>query len=62
MSVPMAARSKVRTVFGRLNTGVVDSNPTGGTDVCPRFSVLLSCVSRGLASGRSSVHGALKTV
>jgi hypothetical protein len=36
----MAARSKGPTVFDRSNTGVVGSNPTRGTDVCPRFSLL----------------------
>jgi hypothetical protein len=49
--VPMAARSKARTVFDRSNTGIAGSNPTRGMDVCPRFSVLLSCVRRGLTSG-----------
>jgi hypothetical protein len=36
----MAERSKARTVFGHWNPGIVDSNPTRGMDVCPRFSVL----------------------
>jgi hypothetical protein len=29
-----------RTVFDRSNTGIADSNPDRGMDVCPRFSVL----------------------
>jgi hypothetical protein len=37
--VPMAARSKARTVFDRLNTGIAGSNPDGGMNVCPSFSV-----------------------
>jgi hypothetical protein len=38
--VPVAERSEARTVLGRLNTGIVGSNPTRGMDVCPRISVL----------------------
>jgi hypothetical protein len=37
-------RSKARTVFNRSNTGIVDSNPARGMDVCPRSSVLCSPV------------------
>jgi hypothetical protein len=48
----VAARSKARTVFDRLNIGIATSNPARGMDVCPRFfCVVLSCVGRGLASG-----------
>jgi hypothetical protein len=36
----MAARSKARTVFNHSNTGILDSNPARGMDLCPRFSVL----------------------
>jgi hypothetical protein len=36
----MAAWSESRTVFDRLNIGIVGSNPARGMDVCPRFSVL----------------------
>jgi hypothetical protein len=54
--VPMAARSKARTVFGRSNIGIIGSNPAQGMDVCPRFfCVVLSCVGRGLASVWSPV-------
>jgi hypothetical protein len=49
--VPMAAPSKTRTVFNLSNTGIMDSNPARGMDVCPRFSVLLSCVGSGLVTG-----------
>jgi hypothetical protein len=38
--VPIAARSKTRTVFKRSNTRIVGSNSSRGIDVCPRFSVL----------------------
>jgi hypothetical protein len=55
----VAARSKVRTVFDRLNTGIMGSKPARGMDVCPRFSVL---VGSGLATGRFSVQGVLPTV
>jgi hypothetical protein len=42
ISIPVAAWSKVRTVFGRSNSGIVGSNPTRGMDVYPLFSVLCS--------------------
>jgi hypothetical protein len=44
--ITMAARSKVRTVFARPNTGIVGSNPAWGMDICMCFySVfVLSCV------------------
>jgi hypothetical protein len=35
--ITAAARSKARTVFSRPNTGVMDSNPTRGMDVCVCF-------------------------
>jgi hypothetical protein len=38
--VPMAVRSKAHTVFDRSSTGIADSSPARGMDVCPRFSVL----------------------
>jgi hypothetical protein len=38
--VTLAARSKARNVFARLNTGIVGSNPARGMDVClPLFCV-----------------------
>jgi hypothetical protein len=43
--------------LGRLVAGIVGSNPAQGMDVCPRlFSVVLSCVGRGLATGWSLVQ------
>jgi hypothetical protein len=42
--VPMAERSEARTVFSRLNTEIVGSNPTRGIDVSAFFCVVLSCV------------------
>jgi hypothetical protein len=39
--VPVAARSKARTVFDRSNTGIACSNSARGMDVCPGF---LCCV------------------
>jgi hypothetical protein len=50
----MAARSKAWTVFARLNTGIVGSNPTWVMDVCLCAFILfvLSCVEgSGLARG-----------
>jgi hypothetical protein len=40
LPVPMAARCKARTVFGRSNTGIAGSNPAPVMDVCLRFFVL----------------------
>jgi hypothetical protein len=49
LPVTMAVRSKARNYFARTNTGIVDSNPTQGLDVCPRFSVfVLPYVGSGL--------------
>jgi hypothetical protein len=60
LSVKMAARSEARIVFSSSNTGIVGSNTIRGMDVYPRFfCVMLSCVGRGLASGRSPVKGVL---
>jgi len=39
MPVPVAARSKA-SVCGRLPAEIVDSNPTGGMDVCCECYVL----------------------
>jgi hypothetical protein len=41
--VPVAARSKGRTVFGRSNNGIAVSKPARGMDVCPRFFSVLCC-------------------
>jgi len=40
LPVPLAARSKARTVFDSSNTGIVSSNLARGTDVFRLFSVL----------------------
>jgi hypothetical protein len=42
--VPMAARSKARSVFDRSNTEVAGSNSARGMDVCTSFSVLCCSV------------------
>jgi hypothetical protein len=44
--VPVATRSKARTVFGRWNTGIVDSNLTRGMDVCLRCPVYVEALRR----------------
>jgi hypothetical protein len=51
--VPMAARSRARTVFDRSNIGIVGSYPARGIYMCVSafFCVVLACVDRGLASG-----------
>jgi len=36
----VAEQSEARTVFGRSKTGIMDSNPIRGMNVCPRLSVL----------------------
>jgi hypothetical protein len=38
--VPITARSKAHTIFGRSNTGIAGSNAAQGMDVCLHFSVL----------------------
>jgi hypothetical protein len=53
-----------KTVFGRSNTAIVDSNPTRGMDVCVRlFCVyVVLCVDSGLATGWSPFQGVTQTV
>jgi hypothetical protein len=46
MPTTLSARSKAWTVFARLNTGVVGSNPTQGIYVCVRLLCLLCSVCR----------------
>jgi hypothetical protein len=57
--ITVAARSKVLTVFARLNTRVVGSNPTRGMDVCVRlFCVyVVLCAGSGLATDWSPFQG-----
>jgi hypothetical protein len=35
--ITVATRSKAWTVLGRLNAGILSSNPTRGMDVCVHF-------------------------
>jgi hypothetical protein len=53
MTITVAARSKIRTVFVRLNTGIVGSNPIPGMDLCLRlFCVcVVLCIGNDLARG-----------
>jgi hypothetical protein len=37
LPITVAARSKVRHFFARLNAGIVGSNPTQGMNVCLRL-------------------------
>jgi hypothetical protein len=50
MPISVAAQSKARTVFARLNAGIVGSNSTQGMEVCVRLCFVL-CVGSGLATG-----------
>jgi hypothetical protein len=47
--VTVAERSEACTVFAHSEAGIVDSNPTQGTDVWYVF-VFILCLGRGLAS------------
>jgi hypothetical protein len=40
----------------------VGSNPTQNMEVCVSSEVVLSCVGRGVATGRSPVQGVLSNV
>jgi hypothetical protein len=55
--ITVAARSEAWTVFSRSNTGIVDSNPTRGMDVC-----VVLCVDSGLTTGWSPFQGVLPTL
>jgi hypothetical protein len=44
--VPVAARSKARTVYDRSKTGIAASNSARRMDVCPHFNVLCCPVCR----------------
>jgi hypothetical protein len=51
ISPTVAARSKAWTVFARLNTGIVGSNPIRSMDVSVRLiCVLVLCVGSGLTT------------
>jgi hypothetical protein len=58
------ARSKAWTVFARLNTGIVGSNPTRDMNVCVRLLCVcvVLCAGSGLATGWSPVQRVLLTV
>jgi hypothetical protein len=61
----VVARSKVWTVFARLNAGIVGSNPVEGIEFCIVWVYavfMLFCVGRGLATGWFPIRGALLTV
>jgi hypothetical protein len=55
-------RSKERNVFASSNTGILDSNPTRGRDVCFNSVFVCSCAGSGLQTGWSPVQGILPTV
>jgi hypothetical protein len=46
----MAERSKASTAYDRSNIGIAGSNSASGMDVSACFSIVFSCVGRGLAS------------
>jgi hypothetical protein len=63
-TITVAAQSMAWTVFACLNTGIVDSNPTRGINVCVclfRVCAVL-CVGSGLATGWSLIQRVLRTV
>jgi hypothetical protein len=62
--ITVVMRSKEWTVYHRLNTGIVGSNPTRDMDICVRlFCVcVVLCVGRGLVRGWFPVQGVLPTV
>jgi hypothetical protein len=41
MPITVAARSKAWTIFSHSNTGIVDSDPTQGMDVCIKVKLSL---------------------
>jgi len=59
--VPMAVRSKSRTVFDRSNTGTVGRFPLEAW-MCVRLFSVLCCVGSGLATGRSPIQGVLPNI
>jgi hypothetical protein len=52
----------IKPVFGRLDTGVVGSNPTRGMDIRVYSVFVSSCIDSGLATVWSLVQGFLPTV
>jgi hypothetical protein len=65
-SSQLSSDRKGRTVcsvrLGRLDIGIVGSNPSQSMDACPRLCVVLSCLGTGLATGRPTVKGSLPNV
>jgi hypothetical protein len=43
MTITVAVQSKVRTVFDRLDTGIVGSNSTRSVDLSPHLFSVLCC-------------------
>jgi hypothetical protein len=63
LPVPLAAWSSPRIVLHLPNTEIVGSNPSRGTDVCLRLSVLCCPVKvQALAMGRSPSKESYKNV
>jgi hypothetical protein len=64
MTIIVAARFKVRTVFAHPNAGIVGSHPTRGTDASVRLFCVCAvlCVGSGLATGWSPVQRVQSTV
>jgi hypothetical protein len=64
MPITAAARSKAWTLFARLNTGFVGSNPTQGMDVCVLlfYVCVVLYVGSGLETGWFPVQGISQTV
>jgi hypothetical protein len=64
MLITVATRSEARSVFSRLNAGVLGTNPTRGINTCVNvfcvYDVL--CIDNGVATDRSIVQGVLLTM
>jgi hypothetical protein len=62
MLITVAMQSKAWTIFARLNTGIVGSNPTWCMDVCVCLFHVLARVGSGLVMGWFPAQEVLPTV
>jgi len=61
MPIPVAARSKA-LVYGRSPAAIVDSNPTGGMDVCLLWVLSGRDLYDGLITRREESYGLWRVV
>jgi hypothetical protein len=58
----LQAHLRHKNIFAGCNDGAVDSNPALGMDVCLfNYAFVMPCIGSGLATGWSTVQGALST-